>query len=104
MVLASRTLLAGQKRRFCALAEAFYGQAAVFAGFDLEIGDGANKVGKPGEAVIADREARYGLGALPEFRERGITLVIALRRLVGSAEHVEQVIVDGIVAGVVVRI
>src|SRR6185312_17346997 len=69
-------------------------QAAVVAGLHLEIGDGPDQLGQAGEAVVAGREARYGLGPLAEFGERGITLLVALGRLVGRPQHLQQLLVD----------
>src|SRR3954471_19714874 len=76
------------------LAEALDQQGAVVAAANLEIGHRLDEVRQARVAEVARGEARHRLGALAELRQRRITLLVALRGLVGRAEDLEQLLVD----------
>src|SRR5262249_25091059 len=72
------------------LAQALDQEAAVVAALHFEIGNGLDEFGKPCVAIVARREARHRLRPLPELGQRGVALLVALGRLVGCAEDLQQ--------------
>src|SRR4051794_22505893 len=71
-------------------AQALHEQAPVIAALHFKIGDRLDQVGEAREAIVARSKARHRFSALAELRERRIAFFIALRRLVGRAEDLEE--------------
>src|SRR4029078_11963156 len=84
-----------EQQQWNVLAETLHQQPAIVAGLHLEVRDRLDEVGQARVAVVARGETRDGLGTLPELRERGVALFVALRRLVDRAKHLEELRVDG---------
>src|SRR5437764_3624320 len=82
-----------------ASAQALDQQPSVIARLDLEIRHCADEVGQAGVAEVARCEARHGFRPLPELRQRCVAFFVALRGLVGGAEDLQQLGVDGPGAG-----